>query len=378
MDFRLPIPKNWQDFESICHKLWTEIWNDHNSKKNGRQGQAQNGIDVFGKPIRSKTYHGVQCKDKDGRLGSLLTRQELEIEATKAKGFTPQISSFTLATTAPRDQDIQEYYRNLTEDSIFPFEVNVWSWDDIEAEIAYRPIILKHYYPQFNGLTENSGSIKLNRLSTKDHLDAYFSRPGLKEKISKKFKSYLQPLIYELADNSYKYGKGSEFKIDIEGRKISLTDNGEEFNPLEKLNPLMVNSFGNIGSFVLHTFIKRFENGIKAEYKREESKNILSFEADETILQIDDDEHYEINIDLMMIYGRESAYGLVQYLPEDKKEIIVNVEEIGALSTFVQFTQEALNKISNDQILTLSLPRHEYLNDIPNWFNDERLRIKSR
>ncbi len=44
MDYRLPIPRNWQDFESICHQLWKEIWNDPNAQKNGRQGQADNLI----------------------------------------------------------------------------------------------------------------------------------------------------------------------------------------------------------------------------------------------------------------------------------------------------------------------------------------------
>lgn len=378
MDYRLPIPRNWQDFESICQKLWAEIWNDPNTKKNGRQGQAQNGVDVFGKPARSSLYYGVQCKDKDGRLGSILTKGELEVEATKAKGFYPQIGSFTLATTAPRDQEIQEHYRTLTENRVFPFDINVWSWDDIESEIAYRPIILQHYYPQFLGQIEDLGSIKLNHLSTKDHLDAFFSRPGLKEKLSKKFKSYLQPLIYELADNSYTHGKGSEFRIEIKDSKIILADNGIEFNPLEKLNPLLVTSSGNVGSFVLHTFIKRFESGMSVHYMRVDSKNILTFEINESIMQIDDDEHYEINVDLMMVYGRESAKGLVQYLPSDKKEIIINVENMGALSSFIQFTKEALIKIGKDQILTLSFPRHEYLNDIYDLFNDERLRIKSR
>jgi hypothetical protein len=32
MDYRLPIPRNWQDFESICQKLWAEIWNDLNTE----------------------------------------------------------------------------------------------------------------------------------------------------------------------------------------------------------------------------------------------------------------------------------------------------------------------------------------------------------
>jgi hypothetical protein len=345
---------------------------------NGRSGQAQHGVDIYGLPIRSGNYHGVQCKDKDGRLGASLSRSELEAESKKAQSFKPEISSFTLATTASRDQNIQEYSRALTMEKVFPFEVNVWSWDDIESEIAYRPIILQYYYPHLSSNLDKSNSIKLNMLSTKDHLDAFFSRPILKEHISKKFRRYLQPLIHELAENSYTHGNGKEFKIDIEGTTISLSDDGAEFNPLNHLDPLLVTSSGNIGSFILHTFIQRFKDKVRIEYKRDQSRNILIFEADEDVLHIDDDEHYEINIDLMMVYGREAAKNLVKYLPTDKKEIIVNVEEMGALSSFVQFTEEVLKKIDEHQILTLFLPRHEYLTEIPNWFKDERLSIKFR
>ena len=116
MEGRLPIPKNWQDFENVCHRLWAEIWNDVNAQKNGRKGQPQNGVDIFGKPLYSKSYDGVQCKDKDNRLGSILTENELEQESKKVKGFTPRISSFTLATTSPRDQQMQEFCRKVNED----------------------------------------------------------------------------------------------------------------------------------------------------------------------------------------------------------------------------------------------------------------------
>lgn len=49
-NFQHPPPKNWQDFESLCHDLWKEIWKDPNAQKNGRSGQEQHGVDVFGQP----------------------------------------------------------------------------------------------------------------------------------------------------------------------------------------------------------------------------------------------------------------------------------------------------------------------------------------
>jgi hypothetical protein len=378
MDIRLPIPKNWQDFESICHRLWSEIWNDTNAQKNGRQGQAQAGVDVFGKPFNTTTYQGVQCKDKDSKLGSKLTDNDLFVECTNAINFKPQISNFTLATTSPRDEGIQEFYRSLNNDRKFPFEVSVWSWDDIEAEIAYRPAIINHYYPLLKSFNEDSNKIKLNRYSTKDHLKAFFARPILNETLSKKFKSYLQPLIYELADNSYLYGQGTLFEIEINNNKIVLIDNGKEFNPLTQLDANKVSSKSNVGSFVLKTFLNKFSGHITATYKREGNINFLIFDTDDTILKIDDDSHFEITIDLHLIYGREAVRNLIKDIPSDKADILINVEEVGALSSFVELTRETLEKLNKSQTLTLSLPRHEYLNEMKSWFDDDRLNIKTR
>ena len=47
---QLPPPAIWQDFEKLCHVLWREIWNDPATQKNGRSGQPQHGVDVFGQP----------------------------------------------------------------------------------------------------------------------------------------------------------------------------------------------------------------------------------------------------------------------------------------------------------------------------------------
>src|SRR5882724_13510920 len=121
MDFRLPIPTSWQTFESICDQLWKEIWCDPNAQ-NGRPGHAQHGVDVFGRPIYSSEFAGVQCKDKDGRLGSELLVPELVAECKKTTKFSPRLDAFTLATTAPRDPSIQRKARELTK---YHFDVHV-------------------------------------------------------------------------------------------------------------------------------------------------------------------------------------------------------------------------------------------------------------
>ena len=53
-------PSNWQDFETLCKKLWGEIWNCEEIKKNGRLGQKQDGVDIYGIPEGEKQYYGIQ------------------------------------------------------------------------------------------------------------------------------------------------------------------------------------------------------------------------------------------------------------------------------------------------------------------------------
>lgn len=372
MDVKLTIPKNWQDFEDICHKLWREIWNDNNAQKNGRNGQSQNGIDIFGLPKYTEKYHGVQCKDKDGGLCSKLTKKELEVEAKKAINFKPQIESFTLATTSSRDVNIQKYCRILTNQKKFPFTVNVWFWDDIENEICYRGKIIEHYYPEFKNKINQFGAIKLDRYYTKDHLDAFFSR----QKMSDNFKSFFMPVIYELIDNAYKHGKSTVVKIDIQNNIIKIEDNGLKYNPLKARKLLPITS-KNIGLNILHQFIKKLKKNIEVEYRRVKKNNVLSFKIHKKFLKYQD-KFTQINIEHML----DSRATVKQFIANDKmslissKQIIVNINEVCAISALFQFIEDVLKKLNSNQVLIINILKSSpYLRDIKRFFKDKRLKI---
>ena len=65
-------PKNWQDFEKLCKNLWGEIWDCADTiKRNGRIGQQQYGVDVYGIPKGETSYYGIQCKCKDDSIDQL-------------------------------------------------------------------------------------------------------------------------------------------------------------------------------------------------------------------------------------------------------------------------------------------------------------------
>ncbi|MEY8213147.1 MAG: hypothetical protein RPR97_01550, partial [Colwellia sp.] len=149
---QISAPKDWQRFEELCSDLWEEIFDSPNAELNGRGGQAQNGIDVFGLKGATTKWFGIQCKGKDGRYGHQVTEAELKAEVEKAKTFEPALSHFILATTAENDANIQAIARKITAEHIKSglFIVQVKSWDEIQREISNHEKILSKHYPSFS------------------------------------------------------------------------------------------------------------------------------------------------------------------------------------------------------------------------------------
>lgn len=130
----LPPPENWQDFESLCKKLFGEIWQcPHTIKKNGRLGQPQAGVDVYGKPKGETEYWGIQCKGKDNYENKKLTETEIEEEIAKALTFEPKLKTFIFTTTASKDVHIEKYVRLKDIESCKNggFEIVLYSWQDL-------------------------------------------------------------------------------------------------------------------------------------------------------------------------------------------------------------------------------------------------------
>ncbi|MEI7731001.1 MAG: hypothetical protein WCO56_15605 [Verrucomicrobiota bacterium] len=144
-----PPPNNPDDFESLCLDLWKDIWNDPGAQKNGRSGQPQAGVDVFGQ--KDGRWIGVQCKQKDGLLRSKLTVKDLETEVAYAREFKPPLSAFILATTGPADVKVQQRARELTDENraIGLFTIEVWSWEKIWHEIYGREELLRRIGPVY-------------------------------------------------------------------------------------------------------------------------------------------------------------------------------------------------------------------------------------
>ncbi|WP_374453575.1 hypothetical protein [Phenylobacterium sp.] len=147
---QIPPPKNWQDFEDLIQALFKAIWNDPLAQKNGRSGQPQHGVDVFGSPAhRYGVHHGVQCKGKDQAFGAPATLAELRDELAKAEQFEPSLEQWIYATTAPVDQALQAEARRLSAERATKgqFTVTALGWQEIEQLLCEHPKVLAQFYP---------------------------------------------------------------------------------------------------------------------------------------------------------------------------------------------------------------------------------------
>ncbi len=143
----LPKPKSWDEFEDITWESYKRKWHDNHAQKYGRSGQAQNGIDIYGRQNSSGNYIGVQCKRyEDNKLNQKIIKEEI----VKAECFSPPLSEYIIATTASRNTKLQDFVRSLNEERGLEnkFPVYIVFWEDICNDLVApnnRDLLEKHY-----------------------------------------------------------------------------------------------------------------------------------------------------------------------------------------------------------------------------------------
>ena len=144
---KIPPPKNWDEFEIITLSALRIKWGSPNLQRNGRQGQSQHGVDIFGEDDLGRSV-GVQCKNFDTPITIKTVEEELE----KAAKFDPPIASFFIASTFPNDAELQKQIRLKSRDRILSglFPIGIFFWEDIICELIKNPKEFSAYYPQIN------------------------------------------------------------------------------------------------------------------------------------------------------------------------------------------------------------------------------------
>jgi hypothetical protein len=134
----LPPPANWQDFETLCKKLFGELWGCALTiKQNGRLGQEQCGVDIYTIPKNEDGYWGIQCKGKGNYANNKITRSEIDAEISKAQKFVPKLKTFIFATTSDKDAAIEQYIREKDAEHarVGGFQILLFCWPDIVDKI---------------------------------------------------------------------------------------------------------------------------------------------------------------------------------------------------------------------------------------------------
>ena len=174
-------PANWQDFESLCLLLWREEWKSEDLKKNGRNGQAQNGVDICGHKQGEDEYSGIQCKCKPGNKP--LTTDEIDEEIDNAKAFKPALRRLVFATTADKDVSIEEYVRIKDDENRKQglFTIDIKSWQDIIDLLELNKSVLHTYLDVVAedyaiGITFDDGSEEV--IIHPQYLRTYYMEPA--------------------------------------------------------------------------------------------------------------------------------------------------------------------------------------------------------
>jgi hypothetical protein len=142
-------PPSWDKFEEICADLFSRIWSDPQVVRYGTRGQAQNGVDIYGKDDGADS--GVQCKGKRDWPPTKLTVSEIDGEVEKAKAFSPKLRSFVIATTAENDVNATDRANAITaeHEKSGLFRVTVYGWTEIVRRLNDYPDLLKKHFSTF-------------------------------------------------------------------------------------------------------------------------------------------------------------------------------------------------------------------------------------
>lgn len=175
-------PAYWQDFERLTLDIAKIQWKDDYAERHGREGQAQGGIDVLGYNHSAREQTGIQCKKRALKTklshespSNTLTIQEIDEELEKVKSSEHNLDRFVIATSGPRDAELQKHVATLNRNEP-KIKVAIRFWDDYVEFLNNHPELMYRYY-------ENVLKYRSAYDSTKHYLHLLsmaFDRPALR------------------------------------------------------------------------------------------------------------------------------------------------------------------------------------------------------
>ncbi len=358
--YKYPIVSSWDEFESLCLMLFKEMWNCPNAHKNGRQGQEQKGVDIYGKPAWKDEIYGVQCKHK--QYDKKLTIREIKAECEKAKSFDEHLTLLYFATTDSQDSSLQESVRNLNNQKKYNFEIQIYSWNDIEEDLNSRPSIVKRFYREIYYSSEYEAKetqVIMPRFNAKNNFYPFFYRESVRSNISEPVLRDIISLMYELSDNCYTHGHANQVKISRDGNKFILEDDGKEFNPIQQLKGDYTLT-EKMGSGFFQDFLSKYKDKIEFNYKYERGKNIFILSISDFNILLSGTTYQEVIINFEDIFGRKEAkhFANANEINPEVQEVILDIVKLPSLSAGGSLISYYEKNLGKNQKLIVYLPRN--------------------
>lgn len=267
-------PENWQDFESLCKKLWGEIWECPEIKKNGRSGQKQHGVDVYGIPKGESEYFGIQCKGKDDYSKAALTEKEIDSEIKKAISFNPKLKKFYFTTTANKDSSIEEYIRNkdIENRKLGYFEIHLFCWEDLVDLIEENKKTFDWFVRNINYKTSYTVEVSFHDNSKKLN----FSPKLYKNHITYKLKE-LEHFSFGLHNYSPEDNRKTKLEIAAEPQPIRYFMNGTTYNKSSSVFSIRLTNTGNAAIKNFKIYFQFISNGIVIDTVTKQNRFLDAF-----------------------------------------------------------------------------------------------------
>lgn len=140
-----PKPKSWEEFENIVCSAAKNRWRSPDFTLHGRQGQSQDGVDIYGHDQDGELV-GLQCKNTLAGVTEATIRSEVE----KAEKFDAALAKLYIATTAETDKNIQAVARALSQErkAQGAFTVHILFWNDVWHDLTLDDSRLYQHFPQ--------------------------------------------------------------------------------------------------------------------------------------------------------------------------------------------------------------------------------------
>ncbi len=151
MNYILPRLPNANDFEELVRDIFSVKLKNPNLQRYGRNGQAQQGIDIVGIAGRDYTANSgavIQCKNHTNNITNEKICAEIDDELVKFDKSPFKRSSYYFATSADNSTSVQNHVKKINETRVSEGKstLQVVFWDDISRDLIANQKIFHKYY----------------------------------------------------------------------------------------------------------------------------------------------------------------------------------------------------------------------------------------